>query len=800
MTTTYKPLGQVNTIRHEPTKLYSVPNNKEVVIRSINITNPTEYDSSYSIAFTPTSSFDGTMHDAFVGLGLVNSSYKISTDLITWSEVRNQFVGYTHDGISDTIDKTIDHVNGIFFDLSQDVYGHGASFQASTDGVNWKTFPITSWTNQQTWYRILYRPSSQTYFAFSLYFTSEFRFNFETGVEFVNEQDNILTVNSNDGGYGIPDVTDKVKFAYSEYADKFIMITSMDGANWFYPGIAVSTDGFTWESTYVASDNFPGNWMPGALEVVEDTIVVASNNFVDFWVAYSKDGEIWTELWFPYDDDFINFKNIAFNNNTMVMQSSGTWYQYADITPKTIKMFFAGIKGNLYQGDPHGYMFSDNGIDWYNAYIANAFDAQYNNGDLHIDYSSYIMPGNGWVTAMSDYWDRMYTTVDGITWIPVEGPSGLSNPSYVQNGNITAFIGYYEPDNVWPVSYSTDGINWNSGAGDFGFDADPYTENYQRLAYGNDYYVLTSDSSSLWVSTDLITWDYISFDGNPVSIAFDSTRNQFVVCDGVNITTFSDPYDSMNTTYVGGNPLTKIIIDNNGNYNIIDDGTTDIVLSTDGGETWTTIYLPMDPWWGYSGDYHPTMGDNGTWAMMSQDFTIYSTDGFTWSFGNTNQDFNSNQYTSWNKGDLSNMGHVTLNNARSFWAFNKRGWYNNVFTNPNNNFHQGEGGGQAIVYGNGLWYWIDSNRSLTNTYSTDLITWSGVSNDWAYGNGNWAATFGHALIKPNIPDSDYIVKDATILAGETVTIKSGYTLGSGNSIVVYGSDRIGFSAFGAEIG
>ena len=125
MTTTYKPLGQVNTIRHEPTKLYSVPNNKEVVIRSINITNPTEYDSSYSIAFTPTSSFDGTMHDAFVGLGLVNSSYKISTDLITWSEVRNQFVGYTHDGISDTIDKTIDHVNGIFFDLSQDVYGHG---------------------------------------------------------------------------------------------------------------------------------------------------------------------------------------------------------------------------------------------------------------------------------------------------------------------------------------------------------------------------------------------------------------------------------------------------------------------------------------------------------------------------------------------------------------------------------------------------------------------------------------------------------------------------------------------------
>lgn len=782
MTTTYKLLGQELPDYYDKAKLYTVPTGKETVIRAININNSGTTDSQYSIAITDS---NNSIHTTgFVAIS-EDSTYIVSTDALNW-EATNYSSFNDNNSWSLNYTKAFDNVNGIYVYLPADPEQGGRSFNASTDGVNWKTYSLP-WYD--SWFKMVYRESSDSYFVYGTVGIVELQFDPTViGTTFLNISN--WQVNYD---YAYPDTiqdwggVSNADIIYSPTANLFVFINNY--YDMFGYGVMTSTDGFTWQQTNIGADNIPGYWAPGSIELVHDYIVVASNAFVDYWVAYSKDGIIWTQMWWPYDGDFIDFKNIAFSNNKMVLQSDNQYYQSTDITPQTFSLFMAPSGGNAESGDPAGYLFSTDGINWENGYISDLDNGAYPT------YNDYIVASNNKVVMFSSYSNNGYVTEDGTTWQKsfIDQNYALDIPSTTYNYDTGEMAMYYwDDDNAWyAFQTSTNGINWTTISTELNYLSDQP----QGIAYGNNgdyagYLGVNNDGGAQW-STDGITWEQIdTIDADEVyytvvAIDYDQQSGVWIAHNGSNmIWQIANPYDWTNTydTTDNGTIWSKIIIAPNQTWAILVDGPYMWQYDGDGG--WYINYLPLDDMWTYSADYNP---QNNTWAMTGGFITLYSTDGYTWSYSNV-----INEYTDHWGGPVSqgmSMSHATFTNKRPMWNFND---------DESRSYTYNELGAPAVdlVYGNGIWLWQVDSGLDDNSYSTDLITWSYTTSE------KWKlASFGNILYE-TIDDEDYIVSNATIKAGETITIKSGYTLGSNNSIVVISgeSNQISYMAFGAEIG
>jgi hypothetical protein len=778
MTTTYKLLGQnVPTGNNRNTTLYSVPNGKQTVVRSINITNSDpSYDASYSIAITEGGA--GTYTTGFVALNTDSGTYMVSTDAVKWLETSNSYV-YWND-VNNYNATIFDKVNNIYVHLPQ---GGTSAFNASTDGVNWRSYSLPY--DISPYFKMVYRPSSNSYFLFSQYYVVEIQFDInEIGTNVLNYQPWSFMYD-----YAYPDtLSDSVGLhhfdvVYSSTANLFVFINNYYD-NYGY-GVMTSTDGFTWQQTGIALDTLPGYYGTGSIEIVHDYIVIASNAFTDFWVAYSKDGIIWNQMWWPYDGDFIDFHNIAFNNNKMVLQSNESYYQSTDITPQTFSLFIAPSGVDIYD-NVLGYLFSTDGINWENGNISDVFE-----GTILVR-NDYIVASNNKIVLFGDQSNAAYVTEDGTTWKNafIDQNYALQYPSTTYNYDTGEMaIYYYDNNNEWyAFQTSTNGINWTTVATELNYLSDEP----QAIAYGNNgdyagYLGVDNDGGAHW-STDGITWEAIStMDAEEnyytvKAIAYDAQSGIWIAHDGdSHIFTISNPYDWTNIyTLPYTTAMTKILIAPNQTWSIVCDF-NNIVWTYDGDGAWYENYLSMYPNWYYAADYNP---QNNTWAMTAPDFTIYSTDGYTWEFSNVNS--TQNHWTNFPNQGLS-MSHATFTNKRPMWNFNDDEFRSYTSNSTASN-------GMDLVYGNGIWLWEDYYQS--NSYSTDLITWT-----YAGAPGQWwdQAQPGNILYEP-INDEDYIASYATIKAGETITIKSGYTLDSNNNIIVTSdNNNVGFMAFGAEI-
>lgn len=661
--TQYKILAQASGEQYEKT-VYSVPQNKSSVIRSINITNTSNESKTFELSIVKDS---GVTEDNYVFIQ--DGYYSKSQDGLMWTQsslslpntdsnfkylASNGEIAIIVSKNTNKVYKSTDMVTWTQLTLQSTFLWNAVTFgkgaKANTVAVWDDTTGATAISNDlgQTW------TGSTT--ILNSYKAPLERGNYITG----GENTAGLAVAIGFGAYAnsVQYSTDYVTWQTSSglqdtewwnsrrvvYGNGRFVVTSSYSAT----PVATSTDGITWiKQSLLASQRnktYRGLIYGGGRFV---TVGYYSNISLS-----STDGLTWTQGTLPGVNQ--NWEDVAFGNGVYFATIRGNGYGASSTdgivwTARTLPLNtrWAGITyGNgifVIATDAGVSARSTDGITWtvssysYNVLQYPGPNIAYGNGKFVT--ASYVglisqnsTDGITWnistISKTGKYGYGFYystskskfiysgrdsgfiTSTDGVTWQgpePTPNPLKLVNSSGVVNVAGRGFFAVNKffalPSNGAFYSYSTDGVTWT--------DASLPLSSWSCGAYGNSNFVILYQKDSIYKSTDGISWT-------------------LVLTHGID-ETFSNP-----SVYVSEDNKCLITSPTNS-------GKTLVQISSDSGNTWqssifeNTIDFPTRTSNLSIMRYSPLI-KNGLYILIGKNVVMISTDGISWKRNNVKSD------------------------------------------------------------------------------------------------------------------------------------------------------------------
>jgi hypothetical protein len=310
MTTNYKILGQTAPSAGSETLNYTVPNSTSTLVKSINVTNRSTTEDTYSLAILP--SVAGIVESKFVAVSDFNQSI-VSTDGTNWSGSQSNSSGRYNISPSGMI-LAVAYGNDTFVAIGRYALG------TSTDGMTWQegNAPLFGWflfpgltygsgkfiatgkygeiarsTNGTTW-TVTTLPSGSTWRSVT--------YGNDTFVAI--GQDSSTATSSTDGitwtQRTLPTNSNWRAVAYGNNTFVAVAYNSTTAAS--------STDGITWTTRTLPVQS---KWQ--SLTYGNNTFVAVA--YASTTAATSTDGINWTLRTLP---EYNNWSSIVFGNNKFV--------------------------------------------------------------------------------------------------------------------------------------------------------------------------------------------------------------------------------------------------------------------------------------------------------------------------------------------------------------------------------------------------------------------------------------------------------------------------------------------------
>jgi hypothetical protein len=274
----------------------------------------------------------------------------------------------------------------------------------------------------------------------------------------------------------------------------------------------------------------------------------------------------------------------------------------------------------------------------------------------------------------------------------------------------------------------------------------PYTSNHNNAAYGNGIYCMVGNSSGAYtVDGSPTSWTAttMSVTGNWWGVAYGNGKFVSVSATSGNVGQYcTNGYTWTATTIANTASYNGAIAFGNNIWAALPTSGTTGIYSAD-GINWSTLTVPASKSWNSMGY------GNGMFVAIAG--TSYSS-----STTNANSAYSYNG-TTWTSTNLPVGNPTTDSQAPSGLAYGPSGWIsNNIYRNSNVFYISPDGikwygtcpispANQCnnVYYGNGYYIAVMSNGGNQFFYSTNLATWTSVSQS---NTGNWNGVYGNGTL------------------------------------------------------